>query len=505
MNSGDRLRLLVRVLGQLARQEVRHRRRAADEPDGGTALRDHWRPAAIRQAFEDLGPFYIKMGQMLSTRPDLVPEPVRLELGKLHDQVVPAPFEDFEPVLAAELGPGWRRRFRHIDTSRPLGAASLAQAYQVTLRDRTPAVIKVQRPGVQGLVATDMRILRRAVRLASRMSPKYAEVLDVDSMLAMLFEAMKPELDFNLEAANMDRGRPLARRFATLDVPEVIHATPRLLVQSLAPGQSIRDAKQCDFSTAERHAIGTDLLAWTIRGYFVDRTFHGDPHPGNIFVQPGGPATVIDWGMVGHIDRHLSLALLQTVMGAVCNDAPATARGWAEMGRTTRWADPRAFAGDLADLVPRVRSASLEELNFGTSLTSVLGHATKRGIATSPMIAVLAKSFANIEGSVRHLAPELSFLEVFREQMTAITIELVKESLSPAAFAQVLVDGLLGTAALDHTRTIVRDLASGDLSLQVNSTPLGGADKNRTTQVMLAAAATALWINFRRTRRTALR
>ncbi|MGK5552608.1 ABC1 kinase family protein [Actinomadura kijaniata] len=503
MSAKGRLRLLANVLGELARQEMGFQHGARTGRDGATAPAGHWRPGAVRRAFEELGPFYIKVGQMLSTRPDLVPEPIRLELGKLHDQVTPAPFEVFEPVLAAELGPGWRHRFRHVDTSRPLGAASLAQVYRVTLRDGSPAVIKVQRPGVGDLVITDMRILRRAVRLAGRLSPKFSEVLDLDSMLRVLLEAMKPELDFTAEAANMDRARPLVRRFPTLDVPDVVHATPRLLVQSLAPGQSIRDAKRRDFTVEERMAIGSDLLGWAIRGYFVDRTFHGDPHPGNIFVHPGAPTTVIDWGMVGHIDRHTSLALLQTIMGAVCNDAPATARGWTEMGRATTWANPQAFAIDLADLIPRVRNASLEELDFGVSLTSVLAHATKRGIVTNPMIAVLAKSFANVEGSVRYLAPELSLLQVFRDQMTSIMIELIKESLSPASLAQTLVDGMLGAPALDHVRTTLRDLARHDLGVQVGSSPAAGPMQDRKIQMLLAALATAVWINARRHKRTA--
>ncbi|POM23326.1 putative protein kinase UbiB [Actinomadura rubteroloni] len=505
MNTKGRLGLLVGVLKQLAREEIRHRRDARGEPGAETEPREQWRPAAIRQAFEDLGPFYTKVGQLLSTRPDLVPEPVRLELGKLHDQVSPTPFEVFEPVLAAELGSGWRHRFHDVDTSRPLGAASLAQVYRVTLRDRTPAVIKVQRPGIQDLVVTDMKILRRAVRIASRLAPKYAEVLDFDTMLRMLFEAMKPELDFTLEAANMDRARPLARRFPTLEVPEVIHATPRLLVQSLAPGQSIRDVKHGDFTAEDRLAIGRDLLAWAMRGYFVDRTFHGDPHPGNIFVHPGGPATIIDWGMVGHFDRHLSLALLQTIMGVVCNDAPAAARGWQEMGRCTDWANPRAFAGDLADLIPRVRNASLAELNFGVTLTSVLSQATKHGIATSPMLPVLAKSFANIEGSVRYLAPELTMLDVFSDQMGTIMAELIKESFSFANLSQSIVDTMLCTPVMDEARTIVRDLASHNLGVHVNTTPLGGTGSQRATQIMSVAAVAALWANARQLKRAAER
>ncbi|WP_262402373.1 AarF/UbiB family protein [Actinomadura sp. CNU-125] len=130
----------------------------ADRPDGGEA----GRARAVRLALERLGPFYVKIGQMLSTRPDLVSAETRAELALLHDRVSAAPFAMFEPVLAAELGAGWERRFAHIDRSRPLGSASLAQAYRAVLRGGEPVVLKIQRPDIRSQVLADMRLMRRA-------------------------------------------------------------------------------------------------------------------------------------------------------------------------------------------------------------------------------------------------------------------------------------------------------------------------------------------------------
>ncbi|MFG2005273.1 ABC1 kinase family protein [Spirillospora sp. NPDC048911] len=498
--SDSRVRLVARVLAGLARQEVRQRRAGARYPDGSVPLGGYWRPRAIRAAFEELGPFYTKVGQILSTRPDLVPEPIRLELGKLHDQVTPAPFAHFEPVLSAELGASWRGLLRDVDVSAPLGAASLAQVYRATLHNGRPVVVKVQRPGVRDIVRADMRILRRAVRLAGRCAPRFATVMDLDAMLGIVYEAMEPELDFCVEAANMEKGRDTLDRYPALDVPEVLHATPRVLIQSLAPGQSIRDAKWRDFSTEERLGIGRDLLAWSLRGYFVDRFFHADPHPGNIFVHPGEPASIIDWGMVGTVDRHLSLALMQSLLGIVVNDAPAAARGWTEMGRTTPWTQAKAFAGDLANIVPRVRTASLEDLDFGATLATVLRRSTKRGIATSPMIAILSKSFANMEGSVRYLAPELGIVDIFRDELAGILCDLVRESLSEAQAAQAVVETLLVTSSgADQARVVLRDLANKDLTLHIRSSQLGGSSL-RSPAFVLGAAAFLLWIT--RDRRT---
>lgn len=466
--SGGRLHKVVSVMAGLMAEELKQRGKVFRSERGSAWEFEQWRPQAIRKAFEELGPFYTKVGQILSTRPDLVSEPVRQELGKLHDQVTPAPFTVFEPVLEEELGLDWRRNFREIETARPLGAASLAQVYRVTLRDRRPAVIKVQRPDIEPIIRADMAILRRATRLVGRCAPKFTSVLDLDAMLGVIFDAMRPELDFRLEAGNMDRARPIVGQFETLSVPEVLHATPRVLIQGLAPGYSIRDAKRPDFLLDERLEIGRDLLALMFHSYFIHRTFHADPHPGNIFVAPGEKASIIDWGMVGSIDRHLSHSMVRVLLGLVLNDAPTAARAWTEMGYLTQWTQLRAFASDMALIVPKVHAASLEELNFGVTLGTVLRQSAKRGIATSPMVSILAKSFANLEGAVRYLAPELMVVEVFQEELPGILFELAAELFSPAQTAKLFTDLMLtATTGYDSIRSVVHDLADQELSVQV--------------------------------------
>ncbi len=180
------------------------------------------------------------MGQILSTRPDFVPPSVIVELAKLHDQVSASPFSDFEPVLIEELGLDWKLSFLDVDTVTPVGTASLAQVYRVRLADGTPAVVKIQRPGVRETVLQDMAILRKAARLVARAAPRFNAVIDIEAMLNIVFDAMEPEYNFLAEARNMNQARPVVGRFENLTVPEVLLATPRVLVQSLAPGVSIR-------------------------------------------------------------------------------------------------------------------------------------------------------------------------------------------------------------------------------------------------------------------------
>ncbi|MFE2683677.1 AarF/UbiB family protein, partial [Streptomyces mirabilis] len=193
---GSRLRLVVKVLGSLVADEVgqvtRERRRSRQDSNSpaegeasagdGTASVDGARRAkAVRHALESLGPFYVKLGQILSTRPDMVPASMIGELQNLHDQVDVQPFALFEPVLEEELGLDWKRRFDDIETVRPLGAASLAQVYRVTLPGGRPAVVKIQRPGIRDTVRADMALMRKASRIVARTAPRFNEVIDVEA------------------------------------------------------------------------------------------------------------------------------------------------------------------------------------------------------------------------------------------------------------------------------------------------------------------------------------
>jgi ubiquinone biosynthesis protein len=459
----SRLRFVTTVLGQLFADEVGravgNRRRAPADLEE----QERQRARNVRLALERLGPFYIKVGQILSTRPDFIRPSLIAELKKLHDQVSVSPFLDFEPVLAEELGPDWKLRFMDVQTEMPLGAASLAQVYRVTLWDGMPAVVKIQRPGVKPIVLQDMVILRRAARLVAKAAPRFNAVIDVDAMLNVVFDAMEPELDFVAEARNMDQGRTAIQRFKHLSVPDVLLATPRVLVQSLAPGVSIRDANPAAFTVAQRTAIGRDLLAYLYRGFFIDRYFHADPHPGNIFVYPGEKASLIDWGMVGRVDRRTSMLMVLILLTLAQNDGYGLSKAWVEMGRPTPWADIPGFANDMARLIPKIVGASLADLDFGITLTAVLKSATKRGVQTSPVVAILGKAFGNIEGSIRYLAPELSLVEVFEDELEGIMFDLFRELISKQQAARTAMELIIGsTEILDQLRGLMRNLSTRD-------------------------------------------
>jgi ubiquinone biosynthesis protein len=486
------------VLSHLVADEAVRTVKSNRKPVEGQQDLQQERARAVRQAFERLGPFYIKVGQILSTRPDFVPDPVIKELETLHDRIAPVPFSIFEPVLEAELGARWPRYFSDIDIERPLGAASLAQVYRVTLTNGRPAAIKIQRPGIRPMVLKDMALLRRCARLLAKRAPRFNAVIDLDAILTLVFQAMEAELDFTVEAQYMEQARKAVKSFATLSVPEVDFVTPSILVMGVAPGCSIRDANRQAFAEEERKAIGQDLLTFMLRGYFTERMFHADPHPGNIFVHPGEKASVIDWGMVGHMDQRLSMTLVLTLLSLAQNNALGLSKAWVEMGHATPWADIARFTSDMEALIPRIVNASLEDLNFGISLTTVLKCSTKRGIRTSPMVALLGKSFANVEGSVRYLAPELAMTEIFLEELHHVMLDFAAEILSEEQAAHTALELMIGaTTATEQVRGLMRDVSNRELTLQVVESPAVDARGKATKRIVLGLGALGLWLYHR--------
>jgi ubiquinone biosynthesis protein len=292
--------------------------------------------------------------------------------------------------------------------------------------------------------------------------------MDIESMLGTVFQGMEPELDFTIEAQNMNDARILLSDYEHLAVPEVYHATERVLIQQMAPGASIRDVNRAEFSREQREAIGHDLLAMMLRGMVIDRMFHADPHPGNVFVAPGEPAYIIDWGMCGKIDRRMSLCFITVLLNLNRNDGEGVAKAWIEMGRATSRANVPAFINDMSSFVPTLQGASLETLDFGVALTSVLTYSSKRGIQTPPAISLMGKALANIEGSVRFLAPELEVMGVFEEEFQDIAFDLAREALSETTAAKLVIDGLqAATAGPEQLRSILRDVSNREVTMRV--------------------------------------
>jgi ubiquinone biosynthesis protein len=450
--------------------EIARSARARQGPGGPSDLNRQQRAQAIRQTLERLGPLYVKVGQILATRPDLVPQHVIDELEQLNDQANVEPFSLFEPILEQDLGTNWRARFREVHTERPIGSASLAQVYMAETADGRPCVIKIQRPGSTAAVLGDMTVLRKVAWLVSKMAPHFCEVIDLQAMLENLFTVMEAELDFTREARNMKRARKATKGFKRIRIPRVLEATPRVLVQTYAEGVPINRVKAGELTPRQRKQIAHQLMGFMFRCYFVERYFHADPHPGNIIIDPDGRAHLIDWGMLGRVDRGTSAAMLTTLLGMTRSDGAAMARGWMRMGSVTPWSNVSAFIGDVSRIVPHWSGASLAELNYGVALMTLLRYSTDRGIAVSPVVSVLGKSLANMEGSVRCIYPKLKIRSALRKMLDDILRDVTLDSFAPEQAGQALLE-LLNTLsnAPAQVQASLGDIADRQFALQART------------------------------------
>jgi ubiquinone biosynthesis protein len=505
MRKRERVLEVTRVLGEMFAGEARLRWQRSRNGLADPEVFERERARAIRQTLEHLGPLYIKVGQVLSTRPDLVSQTVIDALQDLHEQVLVRPFSEFEPVLERNLGAHWRYRFKEIDTDVPLGAASIAQVYRAVQNDGEEVVLKVQRPGVAPATRLDMEILAQAVKLAMKRAPNIAEIFQPEAMLEVIFGAMRPEIDFTIEASNMEEFREMLDQYEHLEVPEVLDVTKEVLIMTKAPGVSIRECNPDDFSAKEREAIGRDMCSMLFHGFMVEGLFHADPHPGNIFVAPGEPATVIDFGMVGRIDRRMALGYTRFMMATALNDGEAAGRAALEMGTLTSRANIAGFLSDMQRYIPTMANQSLQNMEFGNDFNQFLVFCTKRGIAVNPSIALFGKATANLEGSLRRFAPELTPFDVFRDAMGDIIKDQAKQLVAEEELLRIANEAFFASRSIpEQVRYLAQAVVNGQFVLRIrdDSAALHEDREDSRARAMrrtiVGVAAAVVWYDHRR-------
>jgi ubiquinone biosynthesis protein len=395
-----RERLLGRA-AEIGRVFARHGLRD-DRPEADRARR-------LREALEELGPTFAKLGQVLSTRPDLLPPEYIAELARLQDDMPPLSQAEVVGVLEAELGVPWEDALAHIDPD-PLAAGTIAQVHRATLPDGSPVVIKVQRPSAEGQILEDLALLEVFAEKAGN-RPAFERVVDVPAVFAYLSESLRRELDFSIEAASIERIRPLLAEFERLNAPHV-HlelSTRRLLVMQRVDGVSVREAAPEDARREAAH----QLLSCYYQQVLGEGFFHADPHPGNLR-WADGQVWFLDFGMVGELDPDVRLLLLLLVMAFWRDDALFLAETLLML------AGPEAPAGidlgelerDLQELLGRIRHGSLAEIELGQILTSMARIAARHGVRMPASLSLACKALAQVQLTAGELDPDLQPVEL---------------------------------------------------------------------------------------------
>jgi ubiquinone biosynthesis protein len=374
---------------------------ASHRHDAGQA--DTVAPRSLRIALEELGPTFVKLGQMLSTRGDLLSAPYRAELAKLQDAAPAVSSATVQRIIEQELGP---EAFAWFDPD-PLASASIGQVHAARLHDGTDVVVKVRRPGAREQVEQDLAILERRAGQASRHLHMLARV-DWVGLAQEFARLLRAELDYKLEGHNAER---FAANFAGDDqvqIPGVHWATTTTDVLTLERihGIKLTDAGALEQAGVDRRAMALLATQVTAKMVFDDGFFHGDPHPGNFFVLPSGVLAMIDFGLVGTLDEQLREELTDLLVGIVRGSPERVAAAVIVLGASTGRIDDRALRQDLSTLLRRYSDRGVGEIPLGRAIADFLEIARRHGLRLPPDLALLAKALIMEEGLAAGLDPE---------------------------------------------------------------------------------------------------
>ncbi len=418
-----RLAQSTRRYGQLTKIAARHglAGSAARRADPGQLGR------RLRPALGEAGPIFVKLGQVLSTRTDLLPPPVTTELARLQDQVPPAPWPQIQALLAEELAQDPGEVFKGVDPE-PLASASLAQAHAAWRADGTAVILKVQRPGIDEQVSRDLDMIRRLTRRAESRS-ELARAWHVGDLGHGFADALAEELDFRIEARNIAVIGGAAPPDATVLIPAVHTdiSSRRLLVLERFDGISIRDAgPELDRLGADRHALARDLLRDLLRQIMIQGTFHADPHPGNVLYLRSGQLALIDFGSAGRLDIGQQAALQRLLVAVAQRDPAALSDAVTELA-ATRPRDEDALEQTLAAFMTRHLGPGMTP--DAALIRNLLAVLTSAGIAFPPVIGGVFRTLTVLDGTLRTLAPGFDIAA----ESQALGRQFAGEQLTPAS------------------------------------------------------------------------
>lgn len=399
-------------------------------------------PAVLRNILTDLGPVYVKLGQLLSTRPDLLPPDYIEALSSLQAKVPPISWLDVETEIRREVPRPLVEVFASIDPQ-PLAAGSIAQVHQARLIDNREVVLKVQRPGIDATIDRDISLIKDLAKLVS--VTDFGKSYDLVSLADEFGRALRAELDFTIEAEYTEKLRYNLSKSPWFDpkrlvVPQIDRqlTTKKLLVMEKLDGVPLLNAQIVGEDIYEqRKAIATLLFRAFFQQFLTNGFFHADPHPGNIFYLRDGRIALLDCGMMGVLDPKTRKNLTEMMLAIVSADAVRCTQLALELAEPTKPVDLEKLEGDYARLLRRYYNQNLSQINTSQMLYEVLQAARRNHLRWPGNIGLFAKALANLEGVGRQFNPDVNVIEEVKPLMT----DLFKQQL----FGDDILQSLLRT------------------------------------------------------------
>lgn len=413
------------------------------------------RAQRIRLVLESLGATFIKFGQVLSTRSDLLPADIIEELSKLREHVPPFPAESVQDILRTELGASAEELFAEFDPE-PLAAGSLGQVHRATLRDGTKLAVKIRRPDVVRLIERDITLMFELANWIEKQIPEWT-VFDPVGLVNQFARTIRRELNFSREGRTLDEFRRLFRNDATLYVPKVHWdlTTEAVLTMEFIDGCRIDNAEglqAAGISPADLAANGSRIF---MKMAFELGIFHGDPHPGNLRIMPDGAIALLDYGMIGILDEEKREQLVDLFTAVVRQDVRTATEVIRESGQPFRLIDEPLLRIDVRDFVETYYGVSLERLNVGSMLSDFVSILSSHGIRCPGDMMLLIRAMVTLEGVGRSLDPDFNMAE----QLVPFVEKIVRERYNPRRIVNRL---------LSESKTFLR--LAHDLPLHIGKT-----------------------------------
>ncbi|ABQ25589.1 2-polyprenylphenol 6-hydroxylase [Geotalea uraniireducens] len=406
----------------------------------------------MRLALEELGPSFIKLGQVLSTRPDVIPRNFVDEFAKLQDNVPSFPFEEVKTQIRLELGKAAENFFSYLEPV-AIAAASIAQVHRARLISGEDVVVKVRRPGVVEVIETDIDVLMGLALLMERHMPG-SDIYDPVGLVKEFARTIRREMDFSREGHTIEKIRDNFGGDATLHFPKVYWQETGKGVLTM---EYINGIKVNDLAAIERTGLDRKLIARRGADAFLKMVlehgfFHGDPHPGNVLILPGNVICLLDYGIVGRLDAQLKVYLTDILLAILKRDVDEVISLLTYSGEISENLNTRALKRDLSEFIDSYYEIPLQDIEVGKMLAEFIDIITTFHIKFQPDLMLLTKSLVIVEGMGRELDPDFDMVEHLRPFME----QAIREKMAPGRFAKDI--GSMVMSYVNLTKSLPREL-----------------------------------------------
>ena len=452
-------------------------------------------PERLAKDLEKLGPTFIKLGQVLSTRADLLPPSYLEALSRLQDDVEPVPLAEIQKTIDEDLNIRVSKAFLTFDPE-PLASASLGQVHRATLRDGRAVAVKVQRPGIMEQALSDLTVLEEIAAFVDNHT-KVGRRYEFAPMVGEFRKALMQELDYEVEANHLRTLKRNLGDFRRIVVPAPIdsYVSKRVLTMECVRGTKVTALNPVALIDVDPEGLADELIQAYLHQILIDGFFHADPHPGNVFITEDGHLALLDLGMVGHLSPTLQDKLLKLILAISEGRGEEAADAAIALGEKREGLDEDAFTRDVVGIVGRYFGASLEDFQVGRIVLEVNQSSGAHGIKSPVELTMLGKTLLTLDNIARTLAPALDVNASIRNNASSLMQRRLLKSLSPGTvFTTILEAKEFAEQLPRRINRVLESLASSQLKLKVEVIDEGavidGLQKvaNRITMGLVVAA-----------------